>query len=73
VVGAERPPDARRRPGLAWYDRPFTDDGQSNRLASIAFDLQEGAFAAWTLVAFAIGGLAGILIRRVWAVRRRAA
>ena len=32
---------------------------------SITFDLRGVAFAAWTLVAFAIGALAGILIRRV--------
>ena len=29
------------------------------------FDLRGVAFAAWTLAAFAIGGLAGMLIRRV--------
>ena len=29
------------------------------------FDLRGVAFAAWTLAAFAIGGLAGLLIRRV--------
>jgi hypothetical protein len=34
-------------------------------LMSITFDLRGVAFAAWTLVAFAIGALAGILIRRV--------
>jgi hypothetical protein len=34
-------------------------------LMSITFDLRGVAFAAWALVAFAIGALAGILIRRV--------
>ncbi len=34
-------------------------------LMSITFDLRGIAFAAWALVAFAIGALAGILIRRV--------
>ena len=34
-------------------------------LMAITFDLRGVAFAAWTLVAFAIGVLAGILIRRV--------
>jgi hypothetical protein len=34
-------------------------------LMSITFDLRGVAFAGWTLVAFAIGALAGILIRRV--------
>ena len=29
------------------------------------FDLGEVAFAAWTLAAFSIGALAGMLIRRV--------
>jgi hypothetical protein len=33
--------------------------------ASGLFDLRGVAFAAWTLAAFAIGGLAGVLIRRV--------
>jgi hypothetical protein len=34
-------------------------------LAAMTFDLHEVALAAWTLVAFAIGAVAGILIRRV--------
>ena len=34
-------------------------------LAPGLFDLRGVAFAAWTLAAFAIGGLAGMLIRRV--------
>jgi ABC-2 family transporter protein len=34
-------------------------------LAPTFFDLRGVAFAAWTLVAFAIGALAGVLIRRV--------
>jgi hypothetical protein len=38
--------------------------GQSP-LASVYFDLRGVAFAAWTLAAFAIGALAGVLIRRV--------
>ena len=33
--------------------------------ATSLFDLREVAFAAWTLAAFAIGSLAGLLIRRV--------
>jgi hypothetical protein len=33
--------------------------------SSALFDLRGVSFAAWTLVAFAIGGLAGMLIRRV--------
>ncbi len=34
-------------------------------LAATTFDLREVAFAAWTLVAFAIGAVAGVLIHRV--------
>jgi hypothetical protein len=34
-------------------------------LYSLFFDLRGIAFAAWTLAAFAIGALAGVLIRRV--------
>ncbi len=34
-------------------------------LAASVFDLRGVAFACWTLVAFAIGGFAGVLIRRV--------
>jgi len=34
-------------------------------LAPAVFDLRGVAFAAWTLAAFAIGALAGVLIRRV--------
>ena len=33
--------------------------------SSALFDLRGVAFAAWTLLAFALGGLAGMLIRRV--------
>ena len=38
---------------------------RSSPLAAGLFDLRGVAFAAWTLAAFAIGGLAGMLIRRV--------
>ncbi len=50
---------------FSWYYQPFIADGQSSRLAAIIFDLRGVAFASWTLVAFAIGALAGFLIRRV--------
>jgi ABC-2 family transporter protein len=50
---------------FSWYDQPFIANGQSNPLAAIIFDLRGVAFASWTLVAFAIGALAGILTRRV--------
>jgi ABC-2 family transporter protein len=50
---------------FSWYYRPFIADDQTGPLAAIAFDLRGIAFAAWTLAAFAIGALAGILFRRV--------
>jgi hypothetical protein len=50
---------------FSWYYQPFIADGQYGPLTAIVFDLRGIAFAAWTLVAFALGALAGILIRRV--------
>jgi hypothetical protein len=60
---------------LSWYYEPFFHPyfaggpisltTESSPLARGLFDLRGVAFAAWTLVAFAIGGLAGMLIRRV--------
>jgi hypothetical protein len=50
---------------FAWYDQPFIADHQTNRLSGIVFNLHGTAFATWTLTAFAIGALTGILIRRV--------
>jgi len=50
---------------LSWYYRPFFADGNQTALAPSVFDLRGVAFAAWTLAAFAIGALAGMLIRRV--------
>ncbi len=50
---------------FSWYYQPFIADGQTNSLAASTFDLRGIAFAFWTLVAFAIGGMAGMLIRRV--------
>ena len=38
---------------------------QQSSLAGEIFDLKGITFAAWTLAAFAIGALAGLLIRRV--------
>ena len=49
----------------SWYFQPFFADGNQTPLAPTVFDLRGVAFAAWTLAAFAIGALAGILIRRV--------
>jgi hypothetical protein len=55
---------------LSWYYQPFLSGnvqfgGSPVRLDAGMFDLLGVAFAAWTLAAFAIGALAGMLIRRV--------
>ena len=51
-----------------WYYRPYFAAGNpvpQPPLAPTMFDLRGIAFPAWTLAAFAIGALAGMLIRRV--------
>jgi hypothetical protein len=57
---------------LSWYYQPYFAAGnQSVSLTEMTpffpglFDLRGTGFAAWTLAAFAIGALAGMLIRRV--------
>jgi ABC-type transport system involved in multi-copper enzyme maturation permease subunit len=57
---------------LSWYYRPYFLAGhqtaffsQFSPLSAGLFDLRGVAFAAWTLIAFAIGALAGALIGRV--------
>ena len=57
---------------FSWYYQPYFAAGNQTRflsevspLAAGLFDLRGVAFAAWTLAAFAIGALAGMLIRRV--------
>jgi hypothetical protein len=57
---------------LSWYYQPYFAAGnQSLGLSELTpffpgvFDLRGVTFAAWTLAAFAIGALAGMLIRRV--------
>lgn len=54
---------------VSWYSQPVTNAiHHSSPLDSMdptVFDLLGLAFAAWTLAAFAIGVLAGVLIRRV--------
>ena len=50
---------------FGWYYWPFFAEGQDSRLDPHIFNLTGLAFAAWTLAAFAIGALAGVLIRRV--------
>jgi hypothetical protein len=57
---------------FSWYYQPYLAAGNQalsltevSPLAPGLFDLRGIALPAWTLAAFAIGGLAGILIRRV--------
>jgi hypothetical protein len=50
---------------FSWYNKPFFDVGYAIPFSTRVFDLIGVAFAAWTLAAFAIGALAGMLIRRV--------
>jgi hypothetical protein len=50
---------------FSWYEQPFVAAGYAIPFSTRVFDLTGVAFAAWTLAAFAIGALAGMLIRRV--------
>jgi hypothetical protein len=57
---------------FSWYYQPYFNTGnQALNLSEASpfeaglFDLRGVAFAGWTLAAFAIGALAGMLIRRV--------
>ncbi len=51
---------------VSWYVQPTLDAGDNNGpLYPTLFDLSGIALAAWTLAAFAIGLLAGIMVRRV--------
>jgi hypothetical protein len=57
---------------FSWYYQPyFGADNQARDLSELSslapslFDLRGVAFSAWTLAAFAIGALAGMLIRKV--------
>jgi len=51
---------------VSWYMQPIFGAGDNNGpLYPTQFDLLGVALAAWTLAAFAIGVLAGVLIRRV--------
>jgi hypothetical protein len=53
---------------FSWYYQPIISaggDSDTNSLAPTIFDLRGVALADWTLAAFAIGVVAGILIRRV--------
>ena len=52
---------------FSWYYQPIirAGGGDSGPLSPTIFDLRGVALPAWTLAAFAIGALAGVLIRRV--------
>jgi hypothetical protein len=50
---------------FSWYYQPLFTDGNSIPLEPGLFGLRGVAYAAWTLAAFTIGALAGLLIRRV--------
>jgi hypothetical protein len=50
---------------FSWFNQPFVAAGYAVPFSTRVFDLLGVAFAAWTLAAFAIGVLAGMLIRRV--------
>jgi ABC-2 family transporter len=50
---------------FSWFFQPFFADGHDTPFAPELFDLRGVGFAAWTLAAFAIGALAGLLVRRV--------
>ena len=50
---------------FSWYSQPFFAAGYAIPFSTRVFGLLGVAFAAWTLAAFAIGALAGMLIRRV--------
>ena len=49
---------------FSWYYQPFFAEHLDGVLAPQLFDLRGVDFAAWTLAAFAIGAVAGVLIKR---------
>jgi ABC-type transport system involved in multi-copper enzyme maturation permease subunit len=50
---------------FAWFFQPFIAQESLTVLSATVFAVRPVAFAAWTLVAFAIGACAGMLIRRI--------
>ena len=50
---------------FSWYYQPFFAESFQTPLIPVLFGLRGVAFAGWTMVAFSIGALAGVLIRRV--------
>jgi hypothetical protein len=50
---------------FAWFLQPFLAQEDLNVLSATVFATRGLVFAAWTLVAFAIGAFCGMLIRRI--------
>jgi hypothetical protein len=56
---------------VSWYYEPYLASNQTLSITEASpltpglFDLRGVGFAGWTLAAFAIGGLGGVLVRRV--------
>src|SRR5208283_3648755 len=50
---------------FVWFFQPFLAQEDLTVFSATVFATHGIAFAAWTLVAFAIGALAGMLIRRI--------
>jgi hypothetical protein len=50
---------------FSWYFHPWFAQGFDGVLAPQLFDLRGTDFAAWTLLAFALGAAAGVVIKRV--------
>jgi len=50
---------------FTWFFQPFLAQEDMTVFSATVFDTRGIAFAAWTLVAFAIGAFAGMLIRRI--------
>jgi hypothetical protein len=49
---------------FTWFFQPFLAQESLTVLSATVFDTQGIAFAAWTLLAFSAGALAGLLVRR---------
>jgi hypothetical protein len=52
-------------PLYAWFFQPFIGQENLTMYSATVFDTHGVAFAAWTLAAFTIGALAGMLVRRI--------
>jgi hypothetical protein len=50
---------------FSWWYHPLYTAGDASLLEAHVFDLLGVGFAAWTLLAFAVGAFAGVVIRRV--------